>query len=203
MTLCCPPLSAASPPTFWATQPDACGQVSSCDTLCGRAGLLLVPAGPCAEPCPPADPDNPCPPRIAESATIATNDWLRGVILNMLGTRARVPTDACAGRLPAGGHWSESFMDGPAHVGMVLDSPVAFASVAEALAFLEQAVRAALQRLVARGIASKVEVSADYKGANVADVTATVWHNDASPAAISFMSRREASGWALAEMNTT
>lgn len=130
---------------FWATQPDACGSSQDCGNSCGVPGLAYVPD-------------------TGEQKTIATSDWVRGLILNMLMTDGRRPGNNC-GYAPngQGGHWSESYSNGDT-IGTLLRTVESSGRISELIALLRAHVESTMQRLIKRGVAISVEVNVMYLG---------------------------------------
>lgn len=137
--------------TFWTTQP--CGADELCGNQCGsQYGLKLV--------------DQP-----GNFRSIATDNYVRSLALNILLTDGRRPDAPCGYRPGArGGHWSDSFR--PAEyagtTGSLIATLNAHKSIADALAELKAIVKFDMQKLVAYGIATAVEVDAEYLGNNAA-----------------------------------
>lgn len=131
---------------FWATQPNACGvDGNKCGDPCGIAGLQII--------------DND------DGRTFATNDWLRGLVLNILMTDAKLPNTSC-GYVPGtqGGHWSESFRgDGQVSGTLVRDLPTS-SSIAASVAMAKARLTADMAKLIALGVATSVEVVTTYLG---------------------------------------
>lgn len=130
---------------FWATQPDACGEDQDCFQDCGRPGFKVETTD--------------------EGLTFSTDEWLRGLIINMLMTDGRRPASAC-GYSPGGrgGHWSESYMGSNAGVGTLLRTVEPGGSVVELRALLAAHAQSTLGRLVARGVAVSTNTTAEYLG---------------------------------------
>jgi phage gp46-like protein len=147
---------------FWTTQPEACGTYSTCGVECAIPGLVYeVPEG---------APDEDPPYR-----TIKTTDWLHGLILNILNTRAR--TDMrCPTPAATFGHWSESYRDDGLYIGSTMWNAAekSYIRTADAVKAIANAVRADMGKLIALGLAESVEVEATYRGSNSVAVMITV-----------------------------
>lgn len=138
--------------TFWATRQDVCGQYALCGVPCTLPGLEY---------------DEP----IAGSRTIKTDEWLKGLILNILNTRAR--TDAkCPSPAAVYGHWSESFRGDNLHIGTRLWNAAekAYTRVGDAVKAIEAAVRADVSKLIALKLVDSVQVEVVYAGHSRVDV---------------------------------
>lgn len=130
---------------FWATQPGACGEESSCAGDCGVPGLAYESEG-----------------------VISSKNWISGLIINMLMTDGRQPDTDC-GYSPGsqGGHWSESYIQsGPREIGTLLRKIPNTGTVRESLALIVAHARASIDRLVDRGVAQSVDVQGRYAGNN-------------------------------------
>lgn len=168
---------------FWATQYDAqCETTTKCGTECNLAGLVRL--------------END-----SGGATIATTDWVQGLAINMLMTAGRRPDSPCgyaAGSL--GGHWSESFDTGAgAGIGSLVLSTGASASVNETLNLVTAYARATLERMVARGVALRVNVDGEYLGANRFQITADIIGLDNTSARVGVTGERLEQGWVWSE----
>jgi hypothetical protein len=109
--------------------------------------------------------------------TISNDQWLRGLVLNILNTKARTDLK-CPSPAAVYGHWSESYRGDGLYVGSTLWNAVAksYTRVADSVKAIGSAIRADMAKLTALKIADSVEVKAIYKGGNRVDVeiTATV-----------------------------
>lgn len=154
---------------FWTWQPAACGTASNgCDDDCGVPGLELQD-GRCFDGCgrPACAGDGPI------EKTIATNDYVRSLILGTLLTRGRKPDQPC-GRRPGegGGHWSDTFRRGNARTGSRLYyGPPASARAAEIAAWLKSVVALDLAYLTADGLVTAIKVAVSYAGGGQFEAT--------------------------------
>jgi hypothetical protein len=145
---------------FWTTRVDVCGSYTVCGHDCTIPGLEYE--------------------EIADDAdsgyrTIKTEEWLQGLILNILNTRAR--TDMrCPTPAATYGHWSESYRDDDLYIGSTLwnaaEKP--YIRNADALKAIATAVRSDMGKLTALGIAESVEVESTYRGSGMVEVIVTV-----------------------------
>lgn len=140
--------------TFWTTQP--CAEKGSlCGNNCDDSyGLKLVEVG-------------------EDQATIDNSDYVRSLALNILMTDGRRP-DAPCGYRPGvrGGHWSDSFRkpEYAATAGSLIATLNAHKSIGEAVNELQALVQYDMQKLVKYGVATAVEVKAEYVGSNVVNL---------------------------------
>jgi phage gp46-like protein len=153
--------------SFWTTRVEACGSYVTCGVECAIPGLEYEESH---------DPvlDQGLPGEIGYR-TIRTDDWLQGLILNILNTRAR--TDArCPSPAAVYGHWSESYRDDGLYIGSTLWNAAekSYVRTADAVKAIAVAVRADMGKLIALGIAESVEVEATYTGSNGVTVVVTV-----------------------------
>ena len=163
---------------FWTTQPAACGLVRQCGNLCGLPGLTYN------------DDD-------LRGRTIVNDEYVRGLVLNMLMTDGRVPDRPC-GRTPnsVGGHWSESFDTGPAPgIGTLMLSAETTTSVNETLNLIIAYGQATLARLVARGVAQSVDVTGEYLGGNEFKLDSEIFGLGNNSARVAVTGERLSNGW--------
>jgi phage gp46-like protein len=153
---------------FWATQPELCVPAfappknlyteecpqppapvaNNCGFQCGRPGLQVQQM--VCQDC--------------DGATISTENWVRGLAINMLMTDGRAQDTSCGYRPGSqGGHWSESYMAGDS-VGTLLRTIPPQGRVIEAQALLTAYAKATLERMVTRGVANRIEVTTAYLG---------------------------------------
>jgi len=137
---------------FWATQPAPCGTYERCGDDCGIPGLELKKQEVYITG--------------NRGASFATNDWIRGLLLNIFCTEARKPATNC-GNIPGqqGGHWSESYGDGT-YIGsrIYMGNNIIVKSTSDAIKLLTASVQADAYKLVTYGVATSVEVTAKYLG---------------------------------------
>lgn len=167
MNVCAPQTPQARRRPFWATQPDACGdRTNGCGQPCPIPGLAFVDQ--------------------AGGRTFDTQNWIRGLILNILNTERRVDDSFC-GTTPAAvkGHWSESFID--ANMGLyggatrgyrvgssLLQLDTSGLRTTEAIALIQASLSRDLQKLVTLGVATGVTVEVIYRGSQRVEATITV-----------------------------
>jgi hypothetical protein len=145
---------------FWSTRAEACGTYTVCGAECAIPGLEYE------------DSDE----KIEGGRTIKTEDWLQGLILNILNTRAR--TDMrCPAPAAVYGHWSESYRDDNLHIGSTLWNAAekSYIRTADAVKAISVAVRGDVGKLIALGLATSVEVESTYAGDNKVTVLVTVF----------------------------
>jgi phage gp46-like protein len=137
---------------FWTTRAQACGGYEVCGVECSLPGLEYE-----------GDPD--------VGRTIKTDNWLQGLILNILNTRAR--TDAKCPSPPAVfGHWSESYRDDGLYIGATMWNAAerSYSRMNDSVAAIKAAITADMHKLVLMGIADSVVVTATYVGEGRVDV---------------------------------
>lgn len=162
---------------FWATQADACGEENSCGGRCGVPGLELT--GPDAGP-----------------RSISTDNWLTGLMLNMLMTDGRRPNTVC-GYTPTGqgGHWSESYMEDGAGVGTLVRTIGPSSRVSQIEAELKAYAQQTLEKLVGRGVARSVVVTVTYVASGTFKVDAEIIGIDNTSSRIGVSAQRLENGW--------
>lgn len=181
---------------FWTTQPDACkpdcdencgsslatcGSQEVCGVNCGVPGLALI--------------DDYESDREGAKRFVDT-EWLRGLMINMLMTDGRKADTACGFRPGSqGGHWSESYMGGDQTVGTLLRDVPSTVRAAEAVALVRAYAQATMDRLVQRGLATKVEVFAEYIGLGRVQLDIIAYGTRGGNARVGFAGERIEHGW--------
>jgi phage gp46-like protein len=128
---------------FWSTQP--CGSsLDDCGNPCPEYGLVYI--------------DTP------QGRTIANDNWVVGLAVNILMTNAR--KQGCANNLSdLGGHWSESFNDGSGFGSNFRNIPRK-KTVAEYIGAIQAAIQTDLSVMIRYGVASSIDVFVKYLGNN-------------------------------------
>jgi hypothetical protein len=139
---------------------DSCGRYNLCGEECSIPGLQYV--------------DKPTT-DLPEGRTIANDDWIRSLILNILGTRARSDLKCPT---PAGtyGHWSESYRDDGLYIGTRVYNMAekSYIRILDGVKAIGSAIRSDVGKLIIMGIADDVDVDVVYRGRSRVDVTVTV-----------------------------
>jgi phage gp46-like protein len=145
---------------FWTTRPEACGDHDMCGYQCAIPGLEYVYIQ-----------DEVT--RAEIGRTISNDEWVRGLILNVLNTRARNDRP-CPSPASVYGHWSESFFrEGEwLYIGSTLWNAAEklYARCQDAVKAIEAAIRADMGKLIAQGIIQSVVVHAVYHRQSHVDV---------------------------------
>lgn len=145
---------------FWTTRPEACGAYDLCGQACSIPGLEYE--------------------NREEGRTIKNDEWLLGLILNILNTRARTDMKCPS---PAGvyGHWSESYRADKLYIGSRMWNAAEknYVRTADAVKAVGTAVQGDMAKLKFMGVADSVSVEATYAGNGAVKVTiiATVMNN--------------------------
>ena len=163
---------------FWATQPDACGVTQECGNICGTPGLELQHNS-------------------TQQATISNQDWLRGLMLNMLLTDGRLPETECGYRPGArGGHWSSSYAENE-EIGTLMRTvlPAPGRSIQQDVSLIASFAQATLQRLVQRGIAVRVEVEGTYVGNGNMTLNAVIYGQSEQRTQVGITGSRRNNAW--------
>jgi phage gp46-like protein len=157
---------------FWTTRQNACGTYNLCGQTCSIPGLEYE------------DHDDPYPeqglPASSGYRTIKNDEWLLGLILNILNTRAR--TDMrCPSPAAVYGHWSESYRSDGLWIGsrMWNAASKSYIRVNDGVKAIEAAIRADMGKLVVQGVADSVEVTATYRRHNSVEVMVTATKTNA------------------------
>lgn len=144
---------------FWTTM-DSCGRYNLCGQECSIPGLQYV--------------DQPST-DLPQGRTIANDDWIRSLVLNILNTRARTDLRCPT---PAGtfGHWSESYRDDNLYIGTRVYNMAekSYARILDGVKAIGSAIRSDVGKLIVLGLADDVEVDVVYKGRSLVEVTVTV-----------------------------
>lgn len=177
MTTCFTPINGRRR-IFWTTQPAACGTYQACLSDCGSTGLLSrVPEG-------------------QDGRTFDTNDYVRGLALNILGTDGRRPDTACGYRPGArGGHWSDTFRDDGMNSGTTIRDIPAQNSVQDSLGLIRVYLLQAMQKLVTYGVAQSVDVDVKYIGSNNFEATIKFSGNDGQTSRVGITGTRLENSW--------
>jgi len=153
---------------FWTTRPEACGAYDMCGHACSIPGLEYVDRLDLPYP-------DSSPPGTADIGyrTISNDEWVRGLILNIINTRARNDRP-CPSPASVYGHWSESFFrEGEwLYIGSTLWNAAEklYARCQDAVKAIEAAIRADMGKLIAQGIVQSVAVHAVYHRQSHVDV---------------------------------
>lgn len=176
MAICSVP-AATRRKLFWATQPDACGISDICGFECGSSGLSPI--------------------TLPEGRTISTQEWIRGLVINMLMTDGRKQDTECGYRPGSqGGHWSESYIEsGPATVGTLLRNVPTTGRILDGVNLITALAQATLDRLVARGVAHRVDVTSKYLGGSKMQLDISVFGRGTENAYVGINVARLVNGW--------
>lgn len=161
--------------TFWTWQPCRTRK-DECGNECAVYGLeMTCPTPGCID-----DPEHERldTHRPGDQRTFKTNDWLRSLIVSILGTDGRKPENPCGYRPGSrAGHWSDSYRNGryPGTVGTSIRDLTAHGRIADAMQELRAYIQYDMQKLVTYGVAARVEVEAVYKGSNTVALNIIVY----------------------------
>ena len=193
----CSPPASRKRRVFWATQP-TCGVSEPCPgEHCYDSGLVLMEAHSCSLGC-----NSPCDRVSTGERTIANNDWVRGLILNILLTDGRREDRDCGYRPGTrGGHWSDSFRGDGLSAGSLIRFINADCSVNQAVALAEAQITADMQKLVQWGVAYAVDVTATYRGRGVVDVVIEVTGLGGEVLNVGMSAKRLSNGWVWDDPN--
>lgn len=162
---------------FWTTQPNACGAEPDCQgNECGKPGLVL---------------------RSQDGfSTFENSEWVRGLALNMLLTEGRKPDTAC-GYAPGnrGGHWSDSFRTDGQSCGTLLRNLPLVGSLRESVRMVKAFAQMTMEKLVLLGVASRVEVDAEYVGGTSVDLRIVIYGQGLEVTTVGVIGSRLENGW--------
>lgn len=162
---------------FWVTQPDACGETESCGT-CGNPGLKVL-----------KNDDG--------SRTISTEEYVRGLAINILGTDGVKDAIEC-GRTPGtrGGYWADSFRDDGKTSGSLFRFMKPAGKINEDIGVLRAVIARDLNKLVSPyGVAISVDVELTYIGRGAARLDAKIVGRDGNTTRVGMTGSRLVNGW--------
>jgi len=156
---------------FWTTQTRVCGEYTLCGNECAIPGLEYQDSDA-------PYPDQGLPPDQISSGyrTIRNDNWINGLILNILNTRARTDLK-CPTPAATYGHWSESYREDNIYIGSTLWNAAekSYVRIADSVKAIGAAIKADMNKLLAMGVADSVEVETTYRGSNSVGVVIKVF----------------------------
>lgn len=171
---------------FWSTQPDVCGTEDDCGYTCGNPGLAIFAPDP-----PPGEDDVTKIPR-----TIATNDYVRGLILNILLTSARKPDIPCGYRAGAiGGFWGDSYRTDGQYSGTMIRYIPTTGSIRDAVSLIRAYAEKDMKKLITYGVATDVTVEATYAGGATVNLDIRVFGRSGDETRVGITAARMANSW--------
>lgn len=185
---------------FWTTQPDACGEYTSCGFGCGRPGLKFVSAKNCTVSCCCGDNANLITPCTSDNCskprTIANNNWLSGIAINILLTDSRRKDSNC-GYKPynINGHFSDSFITGGNKVGTGLRYISTNMPLAKTIEAIKSEIKASLSKLISYGVAREVNVKVTYTGNNLLHADIELISSSGNKSNVGISGQRALSHW--------
>lgn len=160
---------------FWATQEVGTNQ-SNCGDDCASFGLNLVKSG--------------------EYASISTDDWVRGLAINILMTDGRKPNTICGYRAGnRGGHWSDSFRSDGLTSGSLVRTIKASGKIRDQVNLLQAYAQSDMEKLVTMGVAISVNVTANYIGGNRASLDIEIIGPSGTTANVAVSGTRISNAW--------
>lgn len=161
---------------FWTTQPDCGSSVSLCGDSCAVAGLVLLPKG--------------------EGRTIATNDWVRSLVINKFMTNGTKEDNGCGIRPgQRGGHWSQAFRNDGRYNGSRIRQLPTEGKIQDLVSMVAGYAKYELESLIYWGVATSVDAKAAYVGGNRINVTAVVI-GEINTTEVGLMATRMENAWA-------
>lgn len=183
------PISCVPPPRgrfrkFWATQANACpseASASNCDdptnlNKCSSPGLVLQAVyDPTFQE---LDSDGGGSYSAGNAsiigATISTDNWVAGLVLNILGTNAQQAKSICGNRPgQKGGYWLDD-ISGAKSGSSIRYIPTTGYTTNQQVQFVQQQAAADLNKLITYGVANTITVVATYLGGNTISLAITV-----------------------------
>lgn len=163
---------------FWVTQPNACGEnVDGCGDTCGNMGLQPI--------------DTP------QGRTFSTDQYVRGLALNILGTDGRKELTQC-GVTPGnrGGYWADSFRKDGGASGSLLRFIKTTGRVREDTALMQAVAQKDLDKLVTLyKVAVSVSVTVTYIGRGTASLVAEIVGRSGETSKVGFIGSRLGNDW--------
>lgn len=162
---------------FWVTQPDACGDVQSCGTSCGKPGLKTIDT--------------------EQGRTISTEEFVRGLAINILGTDGRKDATGC-GFYPGnrGGYWADSFRTDNGQSGSLFRFVKSGGRINDDINTMRAVIVRDLNKLVnPYGVAISVDVTLTYVGRGIAQLDAKIVGRDGKTTAVGMTGSRLVNGW--------
>lgn len=156
---------------FWSTQfsPEA---REGCEQNCGVTCLRLI------------------------RGSIATDEQVRSLILNILLTDGRRENRVCGWRPGSqGGFWADTFRNDGFSSGTTIRDIPASGSIQDGVNLLQAFLNRDLQRLVENGVVIDVSVDAQYAGNNRVNLTITYTGPDGTNANVGVSADRLAEQW--------
>lgn len=187
---------------FWSTQPNVCPPTpDECDRdICQSPGLgLMISTDPCWQElsCSRCDGGGALPDCAAPvtGGTLATNDYVRGLIINILGTNAARAASKC-GNAPGQrlGYWLDS-ISGDKSGSTIRYVPTESFSTAQSVQFVQIAAQADMQKLIKYGVANQVTVTASYLGAGTINLKIVVEGVDDQTTVVNSTVTKLANAW--------
>lgn len=181
--------------TFWTTQP--CGTRTVCGSECATFGLSIYRVDDqCGLKC-----DNTgelgCKASNEQvERSIANNDYVRSLALNILLTNGRKPDTACGYRAgQRGGHWSDSFRDDGLTAGSLLRTLPSSGSIRDSVNLARAYAQADLSKLVTMGYAASVDVQSKYLGGNAMSLDAVIYGQAGLTSNVGIIGSRSTNAW--------
>ena len=178
---------------FWTTQPGVCGRRNACGDECSIPALSIIPVASCDDKMRGCHPQIGC--ETPNGRTIATNDWVRSLALNILFTDAEKDANEC-GYSPGnrGGYWADAYRTDGQKTGSRLRQLKVTGRVRDLVEIARVYAQADLQKMVKYGVALKVEVTARYIGGNEILITATIY-GEKDTARVAVSGNRLSNAW--------
>lgn len=172
--------------TFWVTQKDACGVAQNCDVPCGVPGLRLYRPEGAGE----------------DEASIATDDYITGLAINILGTDG-IKDDVFCGHRPGarGGHWSDSFRDDGETSGTQSRYIEPQGSISENVSLIKAQIERSLRKLIKYEVATSVTVEANYVGGNAVKLSVVITGTNGKNSRVGIIGNRLKNSWAWEQQN--
>jgi len=174
--------------TFWANQ--ACTTERDCGFDCG-ADYGIKYYCPENQACTEHKPGS--------QRGIETDNWLRGLVINILFTDGKLVDTLCGWKPGArGGHWSDSYRNGryPGSVGSSIRNLKTHGTISDAIAEINAYMRFDLQKLVTYGVALSIEVASKYIGNNTVQSDIIIYGVDGTTTQVGVSGQRLKNSWA-------
>lgn len=186
---------------FWSTQINACPSEKADDNCanintCASPGLVVIPQyDPCFQELGwDGGSLSQCTQAVV-GATVSTDNWVAGLIINILGTNAQHSKSACGNR-PGykGGYWLDD-VSGAKSGSSIRYIPKTGYKVAEQVEYVKQTAMIDMNKLVTYGVAKSVAVKAKYIGDQSIQLIITAVGVDDETTVVNSSVRKIANAW--------
>lgn len=161
--------------SFWTLQPCSTGR-DKCGNYCDGFGMV--------------------PNENANGATFSTQNYVESLVYLILLTDGPALDSKCGFRPGArGGHWSDAYREQTGYTGSHLRQLSSHGRIRDALQEMIAFARMDMEKLISYGLASSVDVKADYLGNNQARLLITIIGQDGQEHNVGVTGTRLKNAW--------